>query len=176
MHNTTSKVPKEYYKIPIGKCNFIKKGKFLTIVTHSFMVIECLKCVNYFSKFNIDIELIDIRTIRPLDTASILKSVKKTKKLLVVDTDWIHFSFSSEIISLVTEKLFDVMESSPKRIGLEDVPSPSSSGLAKYFYPTSYEIAKQINKIIGKKVNLSKLKPNKNTKFDIPDKDFNGPF
>ena len=50
-YNISGYVPKEYYKIPIGKCNFIKKGKFLTIVTHSFMVIECLKCVNYFSKF-----------------------------------------------------------------------------------------------------------------------------
>lgn len=176
LHNTIGHVPKKMYRIPIGKCNIISKGNSLTIVSHSYMIIECLKCVKFFKQNKINIELIDLRTIRPLDTKTILQSVKKTKKLLVVDTDWVNFSVSSEIITLVTENLFNIMTVAPQRIGLEDVPSPSSASLAKFFYPTSFDIGKKIIEIIGKKVDISKLKLNKNSKSDIPDKSFNGPF
>jgi len=122
------------------------------------------------------IEVIDLRSIRPLDTKTILNSVAKTKRLIVADNGWIHFGVSAEIISIVTESFFDKMLCAPKRIGMNNSPSPSTRALANNFYPRSINIAKIACKMLAKSIDLETLFPKSDLPEDIPDPAFNGPF
>ena len=176
LHDTTGYVPKKYFKSPIGKANIIKRGKDITIVTFSLTTIETIKCLKFLNSIDIYPEIIDLRSLRPLDTKTIFKSVKKTKRLLVVDNGWINFGVSSEIISLVSENKKISLKTKPKRIGINDSPIPSSRALAKYCYPNENEIIKSVCHMLNKKFNKNKLKKLSLEKTDIPDKSFTGPF
>lgn len=176
LHQTISKVPKKYYKLPIGKAKIVNKGKSLTIVSNSIMTVEAIKSLSLLKKYNINPEIIDLRSIRPLDTKTILTSVKKTKRILVIDNGWTSFGISSEIISIVTENLNNILKSKPVRIGINDSPIPSSRALAQYCYPGVNQIIKEVLKMMNKKLNKKDLIKLPLNKTDVPDQDFKGPF
>ena len=176
LHESLGNVPKKYYKIPIGKAKIVNKGKDITIVSSSLMTVEVMKCLKIFKKYKINPEIIDLRSIRPLDKKTILKSVNKTKRLLAVDNGWTNFGISSEIISLVSENLSDKLKSKPVRIGVNDSPIPSSRALAKYCYPSVNEIIKSVFKMLDKKINKKDLIKLPLNKTDVPDDTFKGPF
>ena len=143
LHNLTDEVPSKEYNVPIGKARVVKEGKDITLVAHSYMVIEALRCAQILEKHNVSVEVIDLRSIRPLDEKTILESVKKTKRLLVADNGWIHFGVSSEIIALVTENIFEKLLSKPVRVGMFDAPSPSSRALANQAYPRAQNLVEK---------------------------------
>jgi pyruvate dehydrogenase E1 component beta subunit len=176
LHNTIDYVPDSGYKVPIGKAKVVRKGNDITIVAHSYMVLESIKCSEVLSKKGISVEVIDLRSIRPLDTETILNSVKKTKRLIVADNGWVHYGVSAEIISVVTEKIFKVLLSAPQRLGMNNSPSPSSRALANNFYPRSIDIARIACKMLKKPLDLNKLFPKSDLPGDVPDPAFNGPF
>ena len=109
-------------------------------------------------------------------TDASLNSVSKTKRLIVADNGWVHFGVSAEIISVVTENIFEKLLSAPERIGMNNSPSPSSRALANIFYPRSIDIAIISCKMLKKSVDLKNLFPKSSTPEDIPDPAFNGPF
>ena len=133
LHNTIDNVPSEDYRVQIGKAKIVRKGEDLSIVAHSYMVLEAIRCADILKTKGISLEVIDLRTIRPLDNELILDSVRKTGRILVVDNGWIHFGVSAEIISLVSESIFDKLLCPPQRVGMHDSPSPSTRALAQYF-------------------------------------------
>ena len=176
LHQTFSNVPKGYYKSKLGKCKVMKKGKDITIVSNSYMSLESLKAASILKKINVNAEVIDLRSLRPLDSKTIINSVKKTKKILVVDGGWPQYGISSEIISIVSERLNDLNNIKISRISLADVPIPSTRALAQYCYPTAEDISKKILKMLNKnKTRISKYFKSSSPK-DIPDKNFIGPF
>ena len=160
----------------LGKAKILKKGKDITIVTCSYMTIEVLRIKNYLKKNNIDFEHIDLQTISPLDVKSILKSVSKTKRILVLDTGHKSFGISSEIISKVSEKLGKKLKYNPERIALPDIPTPTSYILAKNYYPTKKDICKKIFQMVGRKIKLDKIFFKDDKYSDQPFKEFMGPF
>lgn len=177
LHNVKGQVPKKYYKTQLGKANILKKGKDITLISSSYMIVECLRCAKILKKFSIDAEVVDIQSYRPLDISTMLKSVKKTKKTLIVDNGGISYGISSEIIAKLYENLksSDIKKTIIKRIGLSDNPMPSTRELAKYCYPSYLDIMKMIGKILNKKFkNIQEFK--NNTPHDQPDKSFMGPF
>jgi len=176
LHGTYGNVPKSYYKVPIGKSNVIKKGKDITIVSSSYMTIEAIKAHDILKKYNINSEIIDLRTLRPLDVKPIIKSLQKTKKLLVVDNGWQQYGISAEILAKVTSKKELNKKISVSRIGIADVPIPSTRKLAKLAYPDCLEICREVGNIL--KLNLKDLnrKFNKYKASDIPNNEFSGPF
>ena len=176
LHNLVDKVPEKKYTIPIGEARIAKKGKDLTIVAHSYMVLEALRCANILTEHNISVEVVDLRSIRPLDSKTILNSVSKTKRLVVADNGWIHFGVSSEIISLVTENIFDQLVCKPVRIGVNDSPSPSTRALANHSYPRAFNLVKKISEIMNLDLDLNSIMPKNNIPLDIPDPSFKGPF
>jgi acetoin:2,6-dichlorophenolindophenol oxidoreductase subunit beta len=176
LHNTLDNVPNEGYRVPIGKAKIVRKGKDLTIVAHSYMVLEAIKCADILRTKGMSIEVLDLRTIRPLDTKLILKSVAKTGRLVVADNGWIHFGVSAEIIALVTENIFEKLTCSPVRVGMNDSPSPSTRALTKHFYPKAKNLAKIVSLQMDKKFDLDMLFPEDNLPNDIPDPSFKGPF
>ncbi|MCG2726728.1 MAG: alpha-ketoacid dehydrogenase subunit beta [Elusimicrobia bacterium] len=179
LHNTTSNVPKEMYRIPIGKCKKVKNGKDITIVSHSYMTVEAIRASEIFKKSGISVEIIDLRTVKPIDFNAINKSVNKTGRLLVLDSAWKTAGLAAEIIASVVENDKVKMKKSPKRITFPDMPTPTSQALTKFFYPGVPDIIMNVAKILDispkeTKNLLSQFKPN--ILHDIPDKSFIGPF
>jgi len=176
LHNTIDNVPSEDYRVQIGKAKIVRKGEDLSIVAHSYMVLEAIRCADILKTKGISLEVIDLRTIRPLDNELILDSVRKTGRILVVDNGWIHFGVSAEIISLVSESIFDKLLCPPQRVGMHDSPSPSTRALAQYFYPKAKNIAKMVCNMLDKNLDLNILFPKENLPTDVPDPSFKGPF
>ncbi|MDC0498841.1 alpha-ketoacid dehydrogenase subunit beta [Alphaproteobacteria bacterium] len=177
LHNTHGYVDKNYYSTNINKCKVLKKGTDITIVSSSYMVLESIKAAEILSEINIKAEVIDLRTLRPLDIKSISKSVHKTKNLLVVDSGWMTYGISSEIITSIAEqnKFYD-KKIKFKRVGLANTPIPSTRSLAKYIYPHSLTIVKSVSKILKKNVNGLLKKYKKYEPIDVPNENFKGPF
>jgi len=178
LHNIQGEVPEKMYEVPIGKCNIVKEGTDLTIVATSYMTLEARKAMESLEKAGISAELIDVRTLKPLDESTIINSVKKTGKLLVLDLGYYTGGFAGEIISRVSEKAFDKLNSPPQRITLPDLPTPSTPGLTKYYYPTHIDIVKKVFQMLNKEKELKKLTFKKTSELphDVPDKTFTGPF
>jgi pyruvate/2-oxoglutarate/acetoin dehydrogenase E1 component len=175
LHITKGYVPKKYYKIPLGNSKLIKMGKDITIVSFSYMMIECLRIHKTLKENNISSEIINIYSLNPLEMNKIYNSVKKTKKILVVDNGWKNYGIGAEIIASVNEKLGKIMKISCQRIGVLQAPIPSTRALAKYSYPNKDTIIQVIEKLIKKKIKVSK-KYNLTTSTDQPDSSFLGPF
>ena len=174
LHSIKQQVPKSYYKIKIGKGRVARQGQDISLVSYSYGVFECLKASKILKeKFNISAEVIDLRTIRPLDKNIILKSVKKTKRILAVDNSWKSFGVSAEIISIITDNLKTKDIKKIARIGNIEVPCPSTRALAKDFYRNYITIVNKVLKMLVSKKNY--LKKN-NLYDDVPDKSFKGPF
>ena len=176
LHNTVDYVPVDGYRTPIGKAKVVRDGKDVTIVAHSYMVLESIRCAEVLSSQGISVEVLDLRTIRPLDTQTILRSVSKTLRVVVADNGWVQFGVSAEIVSVITETIFDKLLSAPVRIGVNNSPSPSTRALANNFYPRADNIAKIISEMMGKNLDMNLLFPKSEIPLDIPDPSFNGPF
>lgn len=180
LHAITGHVPDGYYTEPIGKSLVRKKGGDITLVASSHMTIEALRAIELTAEAHVDVELIDLRTIKPLDDATIVSSVKKTGKLLVVDSSWKSFGIASEIIAQVTTGGV-VLRQAPRRLTLPDAPAPTSSALATNYYPTALDIAETIMEMTGvpKRTGdkiIKKYRTQSHTPSDVPDMSFRGPF
>lgn len=148
LYNLESVVPSNIYKIPIGKGNILKKGKDITIVAISYMVTQAIEAANELEKYNISVEVIDLRTVKPLDEKLLLNSVKKTGRLLIADTGWKTCGISAEISAIVSENILKYLKAPIQRIALPDIPAPANSILEKEYYPNKNNIIKAIKKIL----------------------------
>lgn len=148
LYNNFEHVNREMYTIPLGKGRIVKEGRDLTAVAVSLALIDVLKVV---AELDYSIEVIDPRTLKPLDEELILQSVKKTGRLLVVDYDWPVCGFSSEISVLVAEKGFSYLKAPVRRLTYPDCYVPSSAELEKAFYPGPEQIRVMIKSFFDKK-------------------------
>lgn len=176
LHNTEGQVPDDDYRVPIGKANIAREGKDVTLVSMSYMTIEALRSASYLEKLGISCEIIDLRTIKPIDWNTIFSSVKKTKKLLVLDTGFATCSVAGEIIARVCTEQFHSLMQAPVRIALPDNPEPTSFGLTKYYYPTCENITKTIASILSVDVDLNEITKLCPSPHDVPGDWFKGPF
>jgi pyruvate dehydrogenase E1 component beta subunit len=141
-------VPEELYSIPFGKGVVRRLGKDVTIVGISYMVIEALRVAAELQEKGYDLEVIDLRTLKPLDERIILNSVKKTGRLIIVDTDWVTGGVTAEIAAIVAEKGFEYLKAPIKRVGWPDVPVPASYVLEEAFYPGAEQIINAVKEIV----------------------------
>lgn len=144
-------VPEGMYHVPIGKGAYRKNGHDLTIVGTSHALELAIDAVNDLTDEGITADVIDLRTLKPLDEQIILESVKKTGKLLVVDTGWEMGGVCAEIGCLVAEKAFYDLKAPIRRIGLPDIPHPAGYTLEQHFYPDKNKITKTIREMVYKK-------------------------
>lgn len=140
LYKTIGDVPETPYTIPIGKADVKKEGTDLTIVATSIMVSRALEAAEELKKENISLEIIDPRTLVPLDERSILQSVKKTGRLLVVYEAVKRSGYGAEIASIVAEKGFEYLKAPIKRLGGQAVPIPSNKKLEKAAVPQVEDI------------------------------------
>ena len=176
LHNLEGDVPKGNYRIPIGKANHLNRGSDITIVSFSYMTIEALHAVEALEKEGISCDLIDLRTIKPIDFDPIVTSVKKTGRLLALDTGVRTGSIAGEIIARVSIESFDSLIQSPERITLPDFPTPTSSVLTRGFYRRTESIIDVVSNMLGRNLVGNKLIDRGNLPHDVPGDWFRGPF
>lgn len=147
---STNEVPTEAYTVPFGKANVVREGSDLTIVTISQMVQKALLAAAKLEVEGISAEVIDLRTLVPLDSETVLRSVAKTGRLLVADEDYLNFGLSGEIAALVAERLDTIALKAPvRRLGVPGVPIPYSRPLEQFVIPQVDTIAAAARQIMG---------------------------
>jgi len=178
LHHIEDDVSEDLFETELDKAKILREGKDLTIVATSLMVIESLKAAQVLAKIGIDLEVIDLRSIKPIDIETIMQSVRKTGNIVVADTAWKTGGIAGEIIAQVVERGFDDLERSPLRIASPDHPVPTTHYLANEYYQDALEIAEHVMNYFeyreDRKQVHSKLKALKPK--DVPSKDFHGPF
>jgi pyruvate dehydrogenase E1 component beta subunit len=152
MYGDQMNIPNKEYYLPLGKSIIKKPGSDLTLVSFGKILTLAFKASKELEKENINIEIIDLQTIRPLDYKTILKSVKKTNRLLILEESWPFCSISSEITYLVQKYAFDYLDSPIKRITLEDTPAPYAKNLIKLWYPSKEKIITSAKKLLYKRI------------------------
>jgi pyruvate dehydrogenase E1 component beta subunit len=151
MYGRTFDVPKlDDFVLPIGKARIMKPGKDVTIVSYSIGVGLALEAAETLAKDGIDAEVIDLRTLRPLDTKTVLKSLKKTNRLVIVEEGWPTCSIASEIAAVVMEQGFDDLDAPVLRVTNEDVPLPYAANLEKLALITSDKVVEAVRKVTYK--------------------------
>ena len=176
LHNLESDVPQGDYRVEIGKAKKLKKGDDITIVSLSYMTIEALHAVEVLEKEGISCDLIDLRTVKPIDFDLIFKSVSKTGRILALDTGVSTGSIAGEIIARVSMDCYEKLKYPPKRIAMPDFPTPTSIALTKSFYKRAEDIIDTVSSMMGVSLVGSKLIDRGNIKSDVPGEWFNGPF
>lgn len=141
-------VPEELYEVPIGKASVLRKGKDLTIAASSYMTVEAEKAAGELQKEGVDVELIDLRTVKPLDGKLLLRSVKKTGRLLVADGGWRSCGVAAEVSAFVAEQGFGFLKAPIRRVTLPDVPAPASRSLEEAYYRTHKDIIREAKKLL----------------------------
>lgn len=148
--NSKSHVPKKYYTTKISKGKIIIEGGDITLVSYSSLIDEAISAANELLSMNISCEVIDLRTISPIDYNLIVRSVSKTRRLVIVDPSTPVCSVSAEIISVVQDKLFDKLKSRILRINYPDCHIPASPALVKFYYPSQKDIVDVVKSLLKK--------------------------
>jgi len=146
LYYQTGIVPEESYEVPIGKCKVVKEGRHVTVVATSWMNVEALKAQEILGRRGVEVEIVDVRTVTPLDKETIVKSVLKTSHCIVADYDWTNCGFSAEIAAMVSEECFGAMQSPVTRIGFAPTPCPTTRVLEDAFYPNAVDIVRAVEK------------------------------
>ncbi|MDM1044167.1 pyruvate dehydrogenase complex E1 component subunit beta [Myroides sp. 1354] len=148
MYGDKGEVPEGEYTIPLGVADIKKAGKDVTIVSFGKIIKEALKAADELEKEGISCEVIDLRTVRPLDQEAILTSVKKTNRLVILEEAWPFGSISSEITYLVQEQAFDHLDAPIQRITTADTPAPYSPVLLEQWLPNANDVIKAVKKVL----------------------------
>jgi pyruvate/2-oxoglutarate/acetoin dehydrogenase E1 component len=149
LYATEGPVTQDFEATPIGKANVVRSGKDVTIVATSFMALQAMHAADELAKHQVEAEVIDLRSIRPLDETTILQSIRKTGRLVVADTSWELCGVVSEIAALAAEKAWGDLKAPVLRISLANCPAPVSARLEEAFYPKDSTIARAALATLG---------------------------
>jgi len=176
LHHVKGEVPAGHYTVPIGPARVARTGKDVTIVAFSYMVLEAMAAAQKLAALGVEADVIDIRSLRPLDQPAILASLRKTGRLVVADTGWSLAGMSAEILAIASESAFGSLKAAPHRICFPDCPTPTSPALAAEFYPRSGHIVAAVRKTLGLPSDSGDLAVPAGVELDKPNPAFTGPF
>jgi pyruvate dehydrogenase E1 component beta subunit len=150
MYGDKAEVPEGEYLIPLGVAEIKRKGTDVTIVSFGKIIKEAYKAADVLSEEGIECEVIDLRTVRPLDHKTILESVKKTNRLVILEEAWPFGNVSTEITYQVQEQAFDYLDAPIIKINTADTPAPFSPVLLAEWLPNSTDVIKAVKKVLYK--------------------------
>lgn len=150
MYGDKGEVPEEEYIIPLGVADVKRVGKDVTIISFGKIIKEAFVAADELAKEGIECEIIDLRTIRPMDWETIFTSVKKTNRLVILEEAWPFASVSSEITYQVQENIFDYLDAPIQRITTADTPAPYSPVLLAEWLPNAQDVVKAVKKVMYK--------------------------
>ena len=150
MYGDKGEVPEGEYLIPLGVAEVTRKGADVTIVSFGKIIKEAYKAAEELAKEGIECEIIDLRTVRPMDKETILESVKKTNRLVVLEEAWPFGNVATEITYIVQSEAFDYLDAPIVKINTGDTPTPYSPVLLKEWLPNSDDVVKAVKKVMYK--------------------------
>ena len=150
MYGDKGEVPEGEYTIPIGVADIKREGTDVTIVSFGKIIKEALKAAEALSDEGISCEIIDLRTVRPLDYETVLNSVKKTNRLVILEEAWPFGNVSTEITYQVQSQIFDYLDAPVVKINTADTPAPYSPVLLEEWLPNSNDVVKAVKKVLYK--------------------------
>jgi len=148
MYGDKGEVPEEEYTIPLGKADIKREGTDVTIVSFGKIIKEAYKAAEELEKEDISCEIIDIRTVRPLDYEAILESVKKTNRLVILEEAWPFGNVATEITYKVQNEAFDYLDAPIVKLNTADTPTPYSPVLLEEWLPNSKDVIKAVKKVL----------------------------
>lgn len=149
LYNEKGPVPEEEYLVPIGKADIKRKGSDVTLVATSRMVLRALKAAEALAEDGIEAEVLDPRTLVPLDEETILQSVKKTGRLVIIHEAVKRGGYGAEIQAVVSEKAFDYLDAPVKRVAAANTPVPFAPALENFVIPDERDIIKEVKELFG---------------------------
>jgi len=150
MYGDKGEIPEEEYTLPLGVADVKREGSDVTIVSFGKIIKEAFIAADELAKEGISCEIIDLRTVRPMDYDAIINSVKKTNRLVVLEEAWPFASVASEITYMVQERAFDYLDAPIQRITTADTPAPYSPTLLKEWLPNAEDVIKAVKKVTYK--------------------------
>jgi pyruvate dehydrogenase E1 component beta subunit len=148
LYGSTGLVPKvDDYVLPIGKARIARQGKDVTIVSFSMGMRYATQATEKLVVAGLDVELIDLRTLRPMDSATVIESVKKTGRLVTVEEGWPQSGVGAELVARVVAEAFDYLDAPPIRVTGKDVPMPYAANLEKLALPSTDEVIAAVNSV-----------------------------
>lgn len=148
MYGDKMMIPKNEYTLPIGKAYVKKEGKDATLVSFGKIMKVALLTAENLTKEGLEIEVIDLRTVRPLDNETIIKSVKKTNRLIILEESWPFCSIASEISYIVQNQAFDYLDAPIEKINVPDTPAPYAPNLINTWFPDVKLVSTSIKKTL----------------------------
>jgi len=148
MYGDKGEVPEGEYTIPLGVADVIRNGSDVTVVSFGKILKEAVKAADTLSAQGIELEVIDLRTIRPLDMDTIITSVKKTNRLVIIEEAWPFGSIASEIAFQVQDNAFDYLDAPVQKINTADTPAPYSPVLLEEWLPSAQDVIDAVNRVM----------------------------
>ncbi len=148
MYGDKGEVPEGEYLIPLGVADIKRKGKDVTIVSFGKIIKEAYKAADILAEEGIECEIIDLRTVRPMDKEAILESVKKTNRLVILEEAWPFGNVATEITYMVQNEAFDYLDAPIVKINTADTPAPYSPALLEEWLPNSEDVVKAVKKVL----------------------------
>ena len=176
LHHIKGPVPAGHYTTPIGPARLARSGSDVTIVAFSYMVLEALEAAEKLAREGIEAEVIDVRSLRPLETSLLMESLRKTGRLVVADTGHSTAGMAAEIIALASESAFDSLKTAPRRVCFPECPTPTSPPLSAAYYPRSGHLVAAVRASLGLPSNPADLAVPVGVELDKPNPAFTGPF
>jgi pyruvate dehydrogenase E1 component beta subunit len=150
LYGTRGEVPDGEFLIPLGQAEVKREGKDLTLISYSRMLLLVQEAASRLAKEGIEVEVLDLRSLRPLDVATIVASVRKTNRALVVEEDWHSFGVGAEVAARIQEEAFDYLDAPVKRVAVQEVPLPYAKNLEKLAIPNVDRIMAGVEQLLGR--------------------------
>lgn len=181
LHGVVDAVPARLYRVPLDRARMLHPGDDVTVAAFSYMTVDALLAARALKSQSIGAEVIDMRSVRPLDLATIIESVRRTGRLLVADTAFRIGGIAAELVSQVVEREFKSLKTAPVIVALPDHPAPTSHFMLDQYYPDPMTIVDAILELAAIRrdaVDYARLQLElrRSSPIDVPSKDFSGPF
>ena len=176
LHNLRGEVPDGDLRIPLGKARRLREGSDITIAAMSYMTIEAIHAVDHLADQGIRCDLIDLRSVRPIDWTCISASVRRTGRLLVLDSGTLTGSVSGEIVARVASSHWSDLFTAPQRLAMPDCPEATSPALTENYHVRAEHIARKVADMLGREIESDSLWQQRQHPHDIPGDWLNGPF
>lgn len=148
LYNTKGEVPDSDYTVPIGQAELKREGEHCTIVTHGKMVLVAMQVADQLAKEGITLDVVDLRTIRPLDVETIVASVRKTNRAVVVEEGWEFCGVGAQVVDYIQRECFDDLDSPVLRVHQADVPMPYAKAMEKAAKPDARKTIEAVKRVM----------------------------
>lgn len=169
-------VPEEMFRVPLDRAAVVRPGTDITLAATSYMTLESLRAAAMLATIGIEAEVVDLRTLSPVDAKTLGASVQRTGRLIVADTGHSSFGVCAEVVAAIVESSFRHLKAAPQRVALPHVPTPTSPALADLYYPRAIDIARAALSSLGSNHVLSEDALPEGQWRDVPDRSFTGPY